>query len=66
MILKKIINLKAERAYIIDEYAWGENDDVPSFCFLFDVRVKELEEKMIVLKEYLSKVDMKILLWTMC
>lgn len=42
--LTKLTNLNIERIYIMDKYAWGKNDKYPSFCFLTDVRTKEIDK----------------------
>lgn len=64
--LTKLTNLKIERVYLMDEYAWGENDDEPSICFLTDVRVKELDESFMLVEEYAYKNNINILFWSMC
>lgn len=44
--LTKLTNLNIERVYIVDEYAWEKNDKYQSFCFLTDVRIKEIDKKI--------------------
>lgn len=64
--IEKLTGLKIERVYLMDEYAWGKSDDIPSFCFLSDVRIRDIDEKFIDLEEYSLKVNMNILVWSMC
>lgn len=64
--IEEIIGLKIERVYIIDEYAWGKDDSTPSFCFLSDVRVRDVDNVFNNVKEYAWKANMNILVWSMC
>lgn len=50
----------------MDEYAWGKDDSTPSFCFLSDVRVREVKYAFRNIKEYAWKTNMNILVWSMC
>ncbi len=62
----KLTKLKIERIYIMQDYAWGKNDDNPAYCFLTDVRIREIDENMMVLRNYAFKVNANILVWPMC
>lgn len=64
--IEKITGLKIERVYIIDEYAWGEDESRPSFCFLSDVRVRDVDNVFNNVKEYAWKANMNILVWSIC
>lgn len=65
--LTKLTNLNIERVYLMDKYAWGKEDEnEPSLCFLIDVRVKELDESFMLVKEYAYKNNINILFWSMC
>ena len=60
--LTKLTNLNIERVYLMDKYAWGKEDEnEPSLCFLIDVRVKELDESFMLVKEYAYKNNINIL-----
>lgn len=64
--LTKLTNLNIERVYIVDEYAWEKNDKYQSFCFLTDVRIKEIDKKFEIVKKYAYKTNINILFWSMC
>lgn len=64
--IEKITGLKIERVYLMDEYAWGKNESRPSFCFLSDVRVRDVKYVFRNIKEYAWKSNMNILVWSMC
>lgn len=64
--IEKITGLKIERVYLMDEYAWGKDDSTPSFCFLSDVRVRDVDNVFNNVKEYAWKANMNILVWSMC
>lgn len=64
--LTKLTKFNIEKIYIMDEYAWGEKDDEPAFCFLIDARVKDLKESFLLVKEYAYKNNINILWWSMC
>lgn len=64
--ITKLTKLKIERVYIMDEYAWGKSDDVPAFCFLSDVRIRDINEKFRDIEEYALKNNIRILVWSMC
>lgn len=64
--IEKLTGLKIERVYIIDEYAWGKDESRPSFCFLSDVRIRDVDNVFNDIKEYAFKNNMNILVWSMC
>lgn len=64
--IEKLTGLKIERVYLMDEYAWGKDDSTPSFCFLSDVRVRDVKHVFRNTKEYAWKANMNILVWSMC
>lgn len=64
--IEKITGLKIERVYFMDEYAWGKDDSTPSFCFLSDVRVRDVDNAFYNVKEYAWKANINILVWSMC
>ncbi len=64
--LSKLTGLQVEKIYIFSEYAWGKSDETPAFCFLSDVRIRDLNEKLIDIGEYAAKNNMEILFWSMC
>lgn len=64
--IEKITGLKIERVYLMDEYVWGKDDSTPSFCFLSDVRVRDVKHVFRKTKEYAWKANMNILVWSMC
>ncbi len=64
--LSKLTGLQVEKIYVFSEYAWGKSDEMPAFCFLSDVRIRDLNEKLIDISEYAAKNNMEILFWSMC
>lgn len=64
--IEEITGLKIEKVYLMDEYAWGKDDSTPSFCFLSDVRVRDVDNVFNNVKEYAWKANMNILVWSMC
>lgn len=64
--LSKLTGLKVEKIYVFSEYAWGKSDETPAFCFLSDVRIRDLNEKLIDISEYAGRNNMEILFWSMC
>ncbi len=64
--IEKLTGLKIERVYLMDEYAWAKEDSTPSFCFLSDVRVRDVDNVFNNVKEYAFKVNINILVWSMC
>lgn len=64
--IEELTGLKIERVYLMDEYAWGKDDSTPSFCFLSDVRVRDVDNVFNDIKEYAFKNNMNILVWSMC
>ncbi len=64
--LSKLTGLQVEKIYIFSEYAWGKSDETPAFCFLSDVRIRDINEKLIDIGEYAAKNNMEILFWSMC
>lgn len=64
--ITKLTGLEIERVYLMDEYAWGKSDDTPSFCFLSDVRIRDVESVFNDVKKYSWKENKNILVWSMC
>lgn len=64
--IEEITGLKIERVYLMDEYVWGKDDSTPSFCFLSDVRVRDVKHVFRKTKEYAWKANMNILVWSIC
>lgn len=67
--LTKLTGLEIERVYAFDKYVWGKNDenkDTPSFCFLCDVRIRDIDKKFKIVEEYAHKNNISILFWTIC
>lgn len=64
--IEELTGLKIERVYLMDEYAWGKDDSTPSFCFLSDVRVRDVDNAFYNVKEYAWKANINILVWSMC
>lgn len=64
--LTKLTGLEIERVYAFDKYVWGKNDDIPSFCFLSDVRIQDVNKVFKNVEEYAHKNNISILFWTIC
>lgn len=64
--ISKLTGLNIERIYIIDEYAWGKSDELPAFCFLSDVRIRDIDKQFRKIEEYALKNNINILVWSMC
>lgn len=64
--IAKLTNFNIEKVYIMDQYAWGESDNRPAFCFLTDVRVRDINEKYRLVEDYAYKNNINMLVWSMC
>lgn len=67
--ITKLTGLEIEKVYAFDKYVWGknnENSDTPSFCFLCDVRIRDIDKKFKIVEEYARKNNISILFWTIC
>lgn len=64
--LTKLTGIEIERVYAFDKYVWGKNDDTPSFCFLSDVRIKDIDKVFRDVETYARKNNISILFWSVC
>lgn len=64
--IAKLTNFNIEKVYIMDQYAWGKSDERPAFCFLSDVRVRDINEKYRLVEDYAYKNNINMLVWSMC
>lgn len=62
--ITKLTNLEIERVYLMDDYAWGKNNETPAIALLSDVRVKDIQEIFHLVREYCYEI--RILMWSMC
>lgn len=66
--IEKLIYMKVERLYVVNESAWGKEPDKERYtiCILIDKRVKDLEKIQETLANYAKKENIEIILWTLC
>ena len=64
--IAKLTNFNIEKVYIMDQYAQGESDERPAYCFLTDVRIRDIDDKYRDVEDYSYKNSINILLWSMC